>query len=494
MTRPVRPFGRRRREDPLEAQLEHPAVGGAGQRVALGEVLDVPQEDGVAQVQRGDRRRTGRGPRRADARRRAGDGRRRLDDDRADRLGRRRSSARRGAWRAPGRRPTRNGSRAGSRRLDRQDRSRRSQARADDPVRVGRGRRDRRRSPCAASDDHPTVARTEDDAPPETEAVDEAVQDDPRLVGAGSATSSSWPPTSTSDWRSARRWRSSRSLSAEKADVAMREEPERRDVEDGHPIELDRDARGRRRPAARAGRPARRARRTAAASPRGRSSARSGTSASRETRDQVEEDEEADRALGAAGRRTSRRRGTAPSSSSSAAQHERSPNRADLRRSHSTDGGDREVGARAGRQGPTTRSRADFGSDGRPGDDDRGHREPEERQELTHPVAEGGEFDCAPSPSAVPSGAHQSVLVLELRAGLSAVDRGAARSFGSRSSRRDWTSRKSRTASIRTSGKPKVVATAAAAAGLTHRRRPGRRPRSKMPTRSPRSRPGSTSA
>ena len=31
-------------EDPLEAHLEHPPVGGTGQGIALGEVLDVAQQ------------------------------------------------------------------------------------------------------------------------------------------------------------------------------------------------------------------------------------------------------------------------------------------------------------------------------------------------------------------------------------------------------------------------------------------------------------------
>ena len=47
--------GRGRSEDPLEAHLEHPPVGGACQGVALGEVLDAPQEHSVAEVEGGDR-------------------------------------------------------------------------------------------------------------------------------------------------------------------------------------------------------------------------------------------------------------------------------------------------------------------------------------------------------------------------------------------------------------------------------------------------------
>ena len=47
--------GRSRLEDPLERQLEHPPVGRPGQRVALGQVLDVLEEDRIAQVERGDR-------------------------------------------------------------------------------------------------------------------------------------------------------------------------------------------------------------------------------------------------------------------------------------------------------------------------------------------------------------------------------------------------------------------------------------------------------
>ena len=71
-------------EHALEGQLEHPAVGRAGQRVALGEVLDVLEQHGIAQVQRGDRRELAEHRRDAslDARPAAGAV---LDDDRADR-------------------------------------------------------------------------------------------------------------------------------------------------------------------------------------------------------------------------------------------------------------------------------------------------------------------------------------------------------------------------------------------------------------------------
>ena len=59
---------RRRGQDALQGQLEHAAVGGAGQRVTLGEVLDVLEEDGVSEVERGHRARAGPGRSRSDAR------------------------------------------------------------------------------------------------------------------------------------------------------------------------------------------------------------------------------------------------------------------------------------------------------------------------------------------------------------------------------------------------------------------------------------------
>ena len=39
-------------QHPPELGLEHAPIGGTGQGVAFGEVLDVPQQDGVAQVER----------------------------------------------------------------------------------------------------------------------------------------------------------------------------------------------------------------------------------------------------------------------------------------------------------------------------------------------------------------------------------------------------------------------------------------------------------
>src|SRR5687767_11664969 len=40
----------------LEGQLEHAPIGGTRERVAFGEVLHMPQQDGIAQVERGRRR------------------------------------------------------------------------------------------------------------------------------------------------------------------------------------------------------------------------------------------------------------------------------------------------------------------------------------------------------------------------------------------------------------------------------------------------------
>ncbi len=84
-------------EHALERQLEHAAIGRARERVALGEVLDVLEQHGIAQVERGDRRELAQHRRDPALDARAAT-RPVLDDDGADRSGRPRSSARRGRF------------------------------------------------------------------------------------------------------------------------------------------------------------------------------------------------------------------------------------------------------------------------------------------------------------------------------------------------------------------------------------------------------------
>ena len=127
-----------------------------------------------------------------------------------------RSSARPGSG-EPRKGACQTGSEAGSRRLKRASRA--APRRAGRSGRVAavvaprpRPRREDKRAAVAGSQHH---------AAPEAEAEDHAVEDDPGLP-TGSATSSSWAPSSTRDSRPARRCRSSRSLSAEKAESRAR--------------------------------------------------------------------------------------------------------------------------------------------------------------------------------------------------------------------------------------------------------------------------------
>ena len=176
-----------------------------------------PEQDGVAEVERGDRAELPED---------------RCEPPRARRGGCRpptstttaptgRPSATIGATRIrPGARQEarRSGIGPGSRRRDRR-RARVAPRQRDDGVRIGRGSSGRGWTPWLAQDERPAVARAEDDAPRGTRTGGEAVEDDPPWW-TGSATSSSCEPSSTSASRSARRWRSSRSLIAEKTDVA----------------------------------------------------------------------------------------------------------------------------------------------------------------------------------------------------------------------------------------------------------------------------------
>ena len=167
-------------EDALEADLEHAAVGGAGQRVALGQVLDVAEQDGVAQVQRGHRAQ--------------------LAERRSRPAARRRRSARDGCSTtiAPTGRPSaiigatsrfaRVGHHRGEERVERRLEAADGEDLASLPGAARRSSRaPRRRSATAidatrGEDDHPVVRRAEDDAALEPEPVDEAVEHDPRLA------------------------------------------------------------------------------------------------------------------------------------------------------------------------------------------------------------------------------------------------------------------------------------------------------------------------
>ena len=201
-------------------QLEHPAVGRAGQRVALGEVLDVAQEHRVAQVQRGDRAELAEHRRDPAFDTPSDRPRPVLDDDRAERPGRPRRIGETSTLRASGRSEVRSGLRAGSSRLT-GSRSLRRPGAGHDRVRVGRRRsgRRRRRGRQGRPSGRPTRRGRRRAA--KLEAVDESVEDDLRL--AGPDRSRRRASSAELDQRLAdrlRRWRSSRSFIAEKTDVA----------------------------------------------------------------------------------------------------------------------------------------------------------------------------------------------------------------------------------------------------------------------------------
>ena len=370
-----------------------------------------------------------------------------LDDDRADRLGRRRSSARRGRCGRP----------------------------AGAVASIGFARRvepAERRAARARSQARPTTASGRRRSSGRRGAVRARTSVRPSL--APRTTPRPKPNRSTSPSRTIRDWRTGIGdvveLGAELderlevgpalAELALvhrregrrreGEQPERRDVEDGHPVELDRRARAGRRPAGRAGRPGRRGRRTAGASARARPSGRSGTRQSSETATRW--------------RKTRNRSGLCvpPVAYIAKARYDAVDQEHQAR-------GPCSRGGRAPRRSPPRRAPRGVGDHAR---DDRlpaarrappGGRRPRRRrrrrcqaaarEEQGHPLARARRTRLAIVGTVITEHASSSAR----RRGVSRPSvSGATRSFGSRPSRRDWISRNSRTASIRTSGKPNV--------------------------------------
>ena len=213
------PFGVAVSSDALEAQLEHPPVRRAGQRVALGQVLDVPQQDGVAQVERRHRGEPGdhRGDPPLDARQAPVPWRTSTTMAPTGR-----PSAIIGATirlRASGRAAARNGSTAGSSRLTGRT-SWRSQARrtiqSGSVAVVGTSS-----VPCVASATILPSEAPSDDAPLEARSARRGrpARAAPARADRSRRRAGRRPRPSTGG--RARRWRSSRSLSAEKAEVAI---------------------------------------------------------------------------------------------------------------------------------------------------------------------------------------------------------------------------------------------------------------------------------
>ena len=384
------------REDPLQAHLEHPAVGGTGQRVALGEVLDAPQQHGIPKVERGDGAELAQD--RAEPARDAGHhAAAELHDDGADGLAVRDHRGDEDV--------------AGVRQGVRQHRVRGGIQPAecqglaplpgepDDVVRVGGKGRDDRRA-VGREDDRPAVARADDDTAPEAEAIDDAVEDDPRLadrigdivqLGAQLHEGLEVGPAE-----------------AELALVEGREggrcqgeEPERRHVQHGHALELEaltgdhvdgrHELRGlgvedneqqERVPESdlQAGAVRRKQRHA----------------------DEVEEHEEAERALGRAGRIHRPGEEHAIDEEHQAQDEEAAPS--DSPPEPLPAGGGEDVGDAAGdhrREG----NAEELGPDGGPGHDDRRHREAE-HEELQHPLAQGGELAAFVRPEPGPDRGH----------------------------------------------------------------------------------------
>ena len=427
-----------RREDPLERSLEHPAVGRAGQRVALGEVLDVAQQDGVAEVERRDRRELRRAPTRPAARRRRGPaaaGTRRRPRPPA---GRRRRAATRARSGRPAGASSSSGLRTGSsRRTGR--RSLRAHARAT-TASGSVGVVGASWTPIAArTTTRPSVApRTTPRS--NVEPRGEAVEDDLRLLDRiGHVVEL----RAQLDERL--------EVGPALAELALvhrredrrreREQPERRDVEDRHPVELDRPPGQRRRPPGRARglgiqddeQQQRVPERDLQAGP---------VRAEQRDRDEMEVDEEPHRALRPARRVHREREGDAvdeehQADDDVAAAAEAAPDAARRR-------GPRDVGDHAG-DDDCQRHAEHLRPDGAPGDDDDGHAKPQ-RGEQGHPVRERRVVGSV-------VGRHQSWSSSRKARIVSAAVSGAARSLGSRPSSRDWISRNRRTAIIRIKGK-----------------------------------------
>ena len=253
---------------PLQAGLERAAVRGAGQGVALGEVLDLAQQHGVAEVERGHagRLRHDAHDPPLDARRPA----RVLEHHRADRpaVGDHRGDD--DPSRVGHRRRRATGATTGSRRR-RAIGARFAQARS----RIGSVVE---RSTCGATPIHAVRARAPrrpSSATPSTRPRGNAYRStSPSSTNdawrIGSPSSSSRVPIATSDSRSTRRWRSSRSFIALNSDVASANSQNAVTLTTGSAVRRS-ERRAGRRPAAASRRPARRSRRTAAASPRARS-------------------------------------------------------------------------------------------------------------------------------------------------------------------------------------------------------------------------------
>ena len=172
--------------------------------------------------------------------------------------------------------------------------------------------------------------------------------------------------------------------------------------------------------------------------------------------DEVQVDEEAERALGAAGH--VHRPGEEETVEEDHHRDERQP--ASLRRPSGqfVGHGHRCVDATDGEELDEVDAQ-DLGPDDGPARHDHGHPKAKE-QKGRHPVAEGRVFEAL-------GGMHQTSASLTKRTVVSEAVSGARRSFGSRSSMRPWMIRKNRTASISASGNPKVWAMADAASGLT---------------------------
>ena len=164
-------------ERPLERKLEHPTVGGSGQRIPLGEVLDVLEERGIPQVQGRDRGELAE--HRGDTPLDAGPSAPMLDDDRSERapLGDHRGDQQVLRIGQLGRQE-----RVASRveLLDRQDVPPLPRS-PDDPVGLdGRGRS--WRDAVGREDDDPTVGLTEQQPAREPEPTDQRLKHDVRLL------------------------------------------------------------------------------------------------------------------------------------------------------------------------------------------------------------------------------------------------------------------------------------------------------------------------
>ena len=153
--------------------------------------------------------------------------------------------------------------------------------------------------------------------------------------------------------------------------------------------------------------------------------------------DQIEVDQEADRTLGAAG--AVHREGEIEAIEQEQEGQQREP---EAIRSPADDFEGRRHGevAEGRRPGAREVDTDGLGPEGRPGNDDRAHREAQDQQ-VAHPVAERGVFGSLRRDRAVGAGHRCSSSWNSSTT--SAFERGAFRIFGSRASRKPWTSRNS---------------------------------------------------